>query len=208
MSDKTLLIGITGGIGAGKTVVSELLRKEGYPVLSADVFARKITEPGSPAVKEIAEKLGKEFVASDGSLKRAELRAKITTDEKARKILEEITHPKIQALTKAESERLFAEGNRVVFYEAPLLFEAKSDHAMDLVICVAAEDTVRIERVKSRDKVSEKEAKKLLDTQMPQAEKVDRANFVIWNNDDQEKLWDKIEKVLSEINRRTAPASS
>ncbi len=185
-------------------MVSELLRKEGYPVLSADVFARKITEPGAPALTEIAEQLGQEFIQEDGTLNRILLRTKITKDDKARKLLEKITHPKIQALTKEESERLFQQGNRVVFYEAPLLFEAKSETAMDLVICVAADNKVRVQRVMKRDGVNERDAKKLLAKQMPQDEKIDRSDFVIWNDGDHEMLWVNLQKILKELNRRTS----
>ena len=202
MSKKTLLIGITGGVGAGKSTVSSLLRKEGYPVLSADEFAREVTKPGSQANQEIAAKIGQEFISAEGEILRSELRKKITLDPLAREKLNSIMHPKIQALTKKETERLFNEGNTMVFYEAPLLFEAKSATAMDLVVCVAADDPVRIDRIMKRDNVSKEEAAKLLASQLSQNEKIDRSDFVIWNNEDAGKLNTLVEKILIEIKHR------
>lgn len=202
MRNKTFLIGITGGMGAGKSAASELFRKEGYPVLSADEFARKVTEPGSPAMREISEQIGAEFENRDGSLNRAKLREKITADPSARKKLEAITHPRIQALTKQEANRLFSEGNKVVFYEAPLLYEANSADAMDLIICVAADDNLRIKRVMDRDGVTEEDAKKLIAAQIPQSEKITRADFVLWNNEDAGKLRTFVEELLTKINHR------
>ena len=194
-----LSIGITGGIGAGKSAVSQFLSAEGYQVLNADQISREITAKGSPAIEEIMQAFGTECVDSQGNLNRAELRKRISQNEADRKKLEAILHPKIQASSKAKMDALERKGERIVFYEAPLLFEANSDRAMDAVICVYADDAIRVQRVVARDKVKPEEALALLRAQMSQTEKMQRSQFKLPNNGTLEDLHVAIKKMLPEI---------
>lgn len=196
---KTKLIGITGGIGAGKSAVSAYLSAKGYPVLSADELAREVTATGSEALKEIRQLFGEGSRLPDGSLNRAFVRSEILKDEKKRKALEAITHPRIQALSKQKSAELAAQGHKVIFYEAPLLFEAKSDRNMDAVLCVYAEDGKRIRRVMDRDGSDHAHAEKLLKSQMPQEEKMKRSDFLLENNGTLKELEKKIEALLPKM---------
>ena len=185
---KRLLVGITGGIGAGKSALATFYRELGYPVFSADEIAREIVTPGSPALAEITAVFGPTALRPDGSLDRAHLREKISADPSLRLKLEAITHPRIQERSQALANEAFSGGAQIVFYEAPLLFEAKSDKNMDKVICVHAPDALRIERTVKRDGVSAEAAAKLLQSQMPQEEKMRWSDLLVENRGTPEEL--------------------
>jgi dephospho-CoA kinase len=201
---KNLLVGITGTIGSGKSTLSRIYAEAGYPVLSADEFARELTTKDAPALHEIRNVFGERAIAGDGTLDRAFLRAEIIRDEKLRKKLELILHPKIQALTWERAKQLFTSGKALVFYEAPLLFEAKSENNMDYVICVHAAEETLIQRVMKRDKSSREHAEKLLASQLSQAEKIKRSDFVIENGGDEKALARKAHDLLQKILESTA----
>jgi dephospho-CoA kinase len=192
-------VGITGGIGAGKTLVAAYFRKKGYPVYSADEIAREIVQPGSPALAEIVKAFGPTALLPDGTLNRAGLRARIAADPSLRIKLEAITHPRIQERSLALSDEAFARGAGIVFYEAPLLFEAKSDKKMDKVICVHAPDEVRIERTMKRDGSPRELVEGLLKSQLSQEEKMKKSDFLIENAGSEKELRAEAEKILAQL---------
>ncbi len=198
---KKQLVGITGGIGAGKSAVATLYREAGYPVFSADEIAREIVAPGQAALEEIRKEFGPMALRADGSLDRAFLRAEITRDSSLRLKLEAITHPRIQLRSQELAQVAFRTGSSIVFYEAPLLFEAKSDRAMDKVICVHAPEELRIARTMKRDGSTREAAEKLLASQMPQEEKMKRADFLIENAGDLTNLKAESMRVLAELQK-------
>jgi dephospho-CoA kinase len=200
-----LLVGITGGIGAGKSAVASVYREAGYTVISADEIAREIVRPGSPALKEIRLLFGAQAIKLDGNLDRAFVRAKITADPELRLKLEAITHPRIQKRSLELAQAAFADGEEIVFYEAPLLFEAKSDHSMDKVICVHAPDEVRIERTMKRDGSAKEAAEKLLASQMPQDEKMRLSDFLVRNSGSLAEMQHNAMEVLKELKAVKAP---
>jgi dephospho-CoA kinase len=161
--------------------LARIFANAGHPVLSADEFAREITAPGSAGLAQIAAAFGEVVLLPDGSFNRSGMRALIAKDSGARLKLESITHPLIQARSLAAAQELFARGAGLVFYEAPLLFEAKSDHKMDKVICVTAPEELRLKRVMDRDGRGLEEARALMASQIPQEEKAARSDFVIEN---------------------------
>lgn len=200
--NKKITIGITGGIGSGKSTVARLLAEKGYPVISADEIAKEITEPGGEALDKIASIIGKDAISPDGTLNRSWLRKEISHNPKTRGILDSITHPIIQKRSRELRDQAFTSGAGLVFYEAPLLFEAKSDSGLDGVICVHAADSVRIKRVQERDQRTADEIEKLLNSQMPQEEKMKRSNYLIENNGDKKSLSAATNKVLGEIRKK------
>jgi dephospho-CoA kinase len=202
-TDKNRLVGITGGIGAGKSVVARLFSQAGYPVLSADELARDLTAPNTPALREIAKIFGQDCILPDGSLDRGRLRSEISKEPALRKELEQLLHPLIQARSLELAEQLFQEGARLVFYEAPLLFEAKSDKKMDAVICVHAPDGLRVKRVMQRDGRPREEVESLLACQMPQEEKVRLSDYQILNDGDEAQLVKRAHIVLEELRKET-----
>jgi dephospho-CoA kinase len=202
LAQKTILIGITGGMGAGKSAVAALYVRMGYPVFSADTLAREVVEPGSPALGEIRELFGENALLEDGSLNRSWVRERIAHDPDLRQKLEAITHPLIQARFREHAKEAAEAGKRIVFYEAPLLFEAKSESQLDAVIAVHAPDDIRIERVMKRDGGKRDVVEKLLASQMPQEEKMRRAHFLIENSGDEKSLKNAAFAVLAEVRKK------
>lgn len=196
---KTALVGITGGIGAGKSALARVFSAAGYPVISADDLAREVVAVGSPALKEIASTFGASALNPDGSLNRGWVRSTIATNPALRISLERITHPAIQALSTQRIKEHFQHGARIVFYEAPLLFEAKSDQKMDAVICVHASDDLRIARASKRDGRSENEIRSLLTSQMPQRDKMKRSDYLISNEGSEAELESRALALLKKI---------
>ncbi len=200
MANGNYLVGITGGMGAGKSTVSAKLRSLGYPVLSADDIARSLTSPGGAAHAAVLQLFGAGIVGPSGELDRGRIRAEISRSGEKRAALEAITHPMIQAESRRLAEAEFARGAQIVFYEAPLLFEAKSESRVDAVICVVADDQVRAARIASRDGVSDEAARKLMNTQMSQEKKAGQSRWTIANNGDMAALDDRIDQILTELN--------
>lgn len=198
---KRLLVGITGAVGAGKSTVCRVFRDAGFPVLSADDFARAVTAPGSNAFEKIQDLFGAGSLTPTGELDRAFLRSKMLKDPSLRKQLEAITHPAIQKLSSHAAEALFDSGATIVFYEAPLLFEAGSDKRMDKVICVHAPESLLVDRVMLRDEVPKQEAERLLAAQMPQTEKMKRSDYLIENSGSELELAAAATRTLREIEK-------
>jgi dephospho-CoA kinase len=181
---KKMVVGITGGMGAGKTVVARILEKKGFSVFSADQIAKELTATGEPLLKTIQEQFGSSSINADGSLNRAWLRSTISADPEARQKLDKIMHPAIQKRSQELIQNALNSGSQFVFYEAPLLFEAQSHRNLDAVVCVWAEDDLRAQRVQARDNRPLQEIRKLIQSQMSQEEKKSRSQFLIENNGD------------------------
>ena len=177
-----LVLGLTGGIASGKSVVAEMFQRLGAEVVSADDLARELVRPGSKTLARIAERFGIEVLQSDGSLNRPFLAEKIFSDPQARKVLDRITHPAIAELA-AERFRAFAQkGVRIVVYDAPLLYEAGADSQVDRVVVVAVDETTQLQRLMMRDGLDRQAAKARVEAQMPLVQKIARADYVIDNN--------------------------
>jgi dephospho-CoA kinase len=145
-----LLVGLTGGIGAGKSTVAELLTERGAILIDGDVIARKVVEPGEPALAAIVERFGPEVLASDGTLDRPALAARAFASDEDRKALEAITHPAIGA----EFLRLMSEAppDAVVINDVPLLVESQkaAERGYEVVIVVEAPRELRLDRLEQR----------------------------------------------------------
>jgi len=193
------VIGLTGGIATGKTTFAAALRARGVPVVDADVLARAVVEPGSPALAEIVRTFGPEVLSADGTLDRKRLGARIFADPAARRKLEGITHPAIREAMIAETVRLDAAGHDLAFYDAPLLFEVGLDQAMDSVVVVYAPRTAQLARLSARDGVSPADAQARLAAQWPIDEKAARADFVVDNTGGTGDLAEKADRLLGAL---------
>ena len=180
------LIGLTGGIASGKTVVARRLEELGATRVDADQLARDVVATGTPGLEAITERFGPDVIAVDGTLDRAALGAVIFRDSDARLALNTITHPAIREL----SSRLFAEladrdPNAVVVYDVPLLAEASRDpgnHRFDLVVVVDASTETRVRRLVELRGLNREEALHRLDSQATNAERLAIADVVIDSN--------------------------
>jgi dephospho-CoA kinase len=179
------LIGLTGGIASGKSVVADRLALLGAVHIDADELARQAVEPGSPALARITDEFGQSVIASDGSLDRAALGAIIFTDPDRRAVLNAIVHPAVKELAR-ERIRVAADANpdAVVVYDVPLLVEAgvNGDYKFDLIVVVHASIETRIKRMVDIRGMSREEATHRLNSQATDTERLAIADVVI-NND-------------------------
>lgn len=201
------VIGLTGGIGAGKSTVSGLLRQLGYEIVDADQIAHEITEPGSPVLTQIADAFGAHMILPDGSLDRKTLAAAAFSDPAKKQRLEEITTNQVVRIVKQRLEQLKKqrpegqEGKGLVFLDAPLLFETGADALTDQVWLVDADLEVRIQRTMERDQASRAEILRRIENQMPDAEKRARAHVVIDNSKGKDELYQRVEGLLKDYDQ-------
>jgi dephospho-CoA kinase len=179
------LIGLTGGIASGKTVVAGRLAEHGAIHIDADKLARQVVEPGKPALAEIAEEFGSGVIAPDGSLDRAALGSLVFGDPERLAKLNAITHPAVRKLTSeliAEADD--ADPEAIVVYDVPLLVEASIDklHPFDLIVVVHANIETRLERLVSLRGLSREEAIHRLNSQATDTDRLAIADVVIDSN--------------------------
>jgi len=193
-------VGLTGGIGAGKSTVAEMIRAAGVPVLDADVLAREVVRPGQPAHAEIAA-AWPEVIAPDGTVDRKKLGAKVFSDPAARVRLEGITHPRIQEAAEAAARALEAAGHRLAFYEASLLVESNRHKGFDGLVVVVADEEQQLARAVARDGSTREQALARLRAQMPPEEKRRAATHVIDNSGDLEATRQQVQQVIADLSR-------
>jgi dephospho-CoA kinase len=158
------------------------LKELGVKVISSDALAKEAVAQGSLAHEKIVNYFGKKVLLNDGNLNRQELRSIIITDDIARLALERFIHPEISRLMHLRIAQAEQDGDPVLLVEVPLLFELGMAEQFDVVIVVSADHELRVKRLMDRDNVSSDEAENLINVQMPQAEKVERAEFVLEND--------------------------
>jgi len=185
---KVLKVAVTGGAGSGKTTVCNRLKELGVKVISSDVLAKEAVAQGSLAHEKIVNYFGKKVLLSDGNLNRQELRSIIINDDVARLALERFIHPEISRLMHLRIAQAEQDGDPILLVEVPLLFELGMAEQFDVVIVVSADNELRVKRLMDRDNVSRDEAEDLINVQMPQAEKVERAEFVLANDRSKDEL--------------------
>ena len=163
----------------GKSACAQLLQWRGAAVVDTDELARKVVEPGQPALAEVREVFGNDIVGPDGQLKRESLAQIVFGDATARRKLENILHPRIRELWRAQLEAWRNEGKRLAVVVIPLLFETKAELEFDGVICVACSAATQRQRLLARGWPEEQIAQRIA-AQMPVEEKMLRANYVVW----------------------------
>lgn len=176
------VFGLTGGIGSGKSSVAAHLRARGLKVIDADRLAREIVEPGEPALRELVEAFGASILDETGRLKREALAALVFGDDSLRKKLNAITHPRVRELSAKRFGELASAGEPLACYEVPLLFETGLEALLKPVVVVSAPEALQIERASARDGATPEAILARVRSQMPLAEKVRRADYVIDNS--------------------------
>lgn len=179
---RSMILGLTGGIAAGKSMVAEAFRSLGALVISADELAREAVRPGSEALRLLVEHFGRGILQADGSLNRKALAERVFADAGSREALNQITHPAIAHLAEKRLRELACQGAPLVVYEAPLLFEAGAETRVDAVLVVRIDEDLQCLRLMQRDALSEAQARARIAAQMPQAEKLARADYVLDNS--------------------------
>jgi len=180
-----LRVGITGGIGSGKTALTDWLSTQGVVIVDADLAARVVVEPGQPALAEIAAQLGQEYLSPDGQLDRAALRKLVFADDAKRRTLESITHPRIRdELTR----QMAAAQSAYVVLSSPLLLESGQSEMVDLSVVVDVPEAVQIERTMARDQNERALVEQIMAAQLDRATRISRADIVIDNSGSLEAL--------------------
>ena len=175
------ILGITGGIASGKSFVAEFFRQRGLPVIDADQVARELVRAGSPLLAEIVGAFGPEVLTPQGDLDRRKLARLIFADSEARQRLDSLCHAPILAEIQARLDALRDSRPTpdLAVVVAPLLFEADAPHLVDKVLLVAAEEGERLRRLRSREELSEQEARQRLAAQMPLADQRRLADWIV-----------------------------
>ncbi len=186
------VIGLTGGIGTGKSTVSAYLASKGFEIIDADLIARQIVTPGSPLLDEISNAFGEHFILPDGSLDRKALGAYIFKDKNKKAQLDNIMMGTIISIIRERIQN--AKGNIIV--DAPLLFETGLDADVEVVWLVDAEDEIRIRRVCARDNISAQQVADRIDNQMSQNEKKIKSDEIIDNSGSEEELYQQLDQLI------------
>ncbi len=189
-------LGLTGGIGMGKSASAELLHSRGIPVVDTDDLARQVVEPGQPALAEVQQAFGPEIVGPDGRLRRGELARRVFADPPARKRLEAILHPRIRALWRARVEAWRKEGHPLAVVVIPLLFETSAEKELDATVCIACTTVTQRQRLLARG-WSSQEIEQRARAQWPVETKMARADYVVWTEGGLDLLAIQLDQVLS-----------
>jgi dephospho-CoA kinase len=198
-----LKIGVTGSAGSGKSLVCEGFRRIGLVTLDCDEIAKQVVEPGRAAYDQVVKAFGSKIVAPDGTLDRSGLRRMIVTTKGGREKLESILHPVIISETvRLMNDAVYSKQTSCAV-EVPLLFELGMESLFDVVVVVTAADCALVDRISCRDGVDRESAKKLLAIQMPQSEKVQKADYVIENGGEPGAVFTSVEVLYRKlINQR------
>lgn len=199
-----LVIGLTGGIGSGKSTVTEQFQQLGIEVVDADIIARQVVEPGQPALAEIQAHFGPTIIGSDGTLDRAQLRSIVFADPGERQWLESLLHPVIRQEILAQLQNSQSDYTLLV---APLLLETGLDQHTDQVIAVDIPRELQLSRALGRDGTSEAQIGAIIDSQISRQERLDRADYVIDNSGDLDQLKQQVAK-LDTLLRKLAKLSA
>jgi dephospho-CoA kinase len=204
-----LLLGVTGGIASGKSTVANMLRDLGAYAIDLDILAREVVEPGQPALQEIVEYFGKQVLQEEGNLDRKVLSNIVFQDIEKRKKLESFTHPRITELFNHKLKDITSsDPNAIIQVVNPLLIEFNSQYRYHKILVVYVPREIQIERLIKRDNIPKEKAEKILDAQMPIDEKIDYADFVIYNDKSIDetktqvrKLWKKLKVIQNQYER-------
>lgn len=197
-----MVLGVTGGIAAGKSTVAKMLEKKGAVVVSADELSRQLVQAQSPVLAVLVQRFGENILNHDGTLNRQQLGDLVFNDPLARKDLDAIMHPAIAQLSQQSLARAVAQqqpNGGLVVYEAPLLYEVGAESRVDKVLAVVVDDGVQLKRLQQRDHCTVEAAKKRIDSQMAQREKALRADYVIDNSTGLEELQQHVDTLFKAL---------
>ena len=186
------VVGLTGGIGSGKTVASDRFEELGVKVVDADIASRVVVEIGKPALSSIEDEFGSDVISDDGSLNRAKLREIIFKDDEAKSWLESLLHPLIGQHILDE---IASATSRYVILVSPLLFETTQFQMCNRTLLIDVPKDIQILRTAKRDKVPESQVEKIIASQMDRDQKISKADDVIVNDGEISDLISKIDKI-------------
>ena len=191
----TRVLGLTGGVGMGKSTAARLLKKAGLPVVDSDDLAREAVQPGTEGLAEIADEFGEGFMKPDGSLDRDKMASTVFQDKAVRKRLEAIIHPRVRAVWENRIEQWREQKRPVGVVVIPLLFEVGVQDSFDAVLCVASTASTQRSRLRGRNWSDDQIAARIA-AQMDIAQKMDLADHVLWNEGTPDQLGEQLNGIL------------
>lgn len=198
------LIGLTGGIGSGKSTVAQLLLHHDWVLVDADQIARDIVEPGQPALAALADAFGEDILQADGSLDRGLLASRAFASREKTDLLNAITHPRIQEETQARFDSARRAGADFVVYDMPLLVDKGLHKNMDATIVVDVDVEERVRRLVEYRGLDEGDARRRIAAQVPDDVRRAAADFIIDNNGARDKLDAQVDGVVEKLRSRFA----
>ena len=196
-----LLVGLTGGIGSGKSTVARMLEERGAVVFDADLLAREAVEPGTPGHTAVIERFGADVLAPGGELDREALASIVFADPSARRDLEQIVHPEVRRLF-AEGSEAYRDTDRIVVFSAPLLVESGMHTAFEILVVVSATVATQIERLMRQRGMSEASIRARIDAQAPLEDKAAVADFLVDNGGTLAELESQVERLWHDLSAR------
>jgi len=193
----TLVIGLTGSIGTGKSMIANKLRELDIPVVDADLIAREVVEPDQVTYRKIVELFGEDILHDDKTLNRKALGSIVFSDDEKRKQLNAVIHPAIREEMIRQRDEWIKKEEQCVVLDIPLLYESKLTHFVEKVIVVYVDEDVQLERIIARDESTVEDAKQRINAQIPVAEKAKKADAVIDNNGTKEQSYEQLKEILS-----------
>ena len=198
-----LLVGLTGGIGSGKSTVARMLAARGAVVIDADDLARRAVEPGTPGYARVVRAFGQDAVSATGELDRRRLAEHVFSDPEARLRLEAIVHPEVARLF-TEAVRAYRETERVIVYAVPLLVERGLEATFDVVVTISAAEDVRARRVGRDRGMSERDARARIAAQISDADREAVADVVVRNDGSLADLEERVASLWADLSARAA----
>ncbi|MFL2905279.1 MAG: dephospho-CoA kinase [Limisphaerales bacterium] len=192
----TRVLGLTGGVGMGKSTAARLLKKAGLSVVDSDDLAREAVQPGTEGLAEIADEFGEGSLKPDGSLDRDKMASTVFQDQAARKRLEAIIHPRVRTVWEKQIDQWREQKRPVGVVVIPLLFEVDLQDSFDAVLCVACTANTQRARLSERN-WDDAQITARIAAQMDIAQKMDLADHVLWNEGAPELLMDQMKEILS-----------
>jgi len=196
MSAQQFVVGITGGIGSGKSAVTDYLETKGITVVDADKVARVVVEPGTSGLAAIAEHFGHDILLPDGTLNRAALRKVVFDNPEERKVLEGITHPRIR---EEIARQLSEAGSPYVVLASPLLLESGQSSFADYVVVVDVPESVQLSRTMTRDNNSKQLVKSIMAVQLDRETRLARADTSVSNEGTLEELHTRVDTLHADL---------
>lgn len=184
-----LRIGLTGGIGSGKSSAAAMFARRGVPVIDADEIAKQLVAPGQPAYERIIQRFGKEFVDADGFIDRGRLRRHVFDDPASRRELEAILHPRVRRQIQRQLRALRAPYCVIVI---PLIFEANQQDLVDRILVIDATEDTQVQRVAARSSLADDEIRKIIAAQIGRNVRLRQAHDVITNEGELEQLEERV----------------
>ncbi|NLY56513.1 MAG: dephospho-CoA kinase [Firmicutes bacterium] len=194
-----MVVGLTGSIATGKSVVARILAELGAKIIDADRVAREVVQPGEPALAEIVAAFGRKVLQPEGELNRKALAELVFTDAASLARLNQITHPRIIERINELCQAYLTQGAGLVVIDAPLLIETGLAEQVDVVVVTTCPREVQIARIQARDGLSRAEAEQRIASQLPQEEKIKQADFVIETDCSLAELRVRVKEVWEEI---------